>query len=332
MNIAKHYSAEDPYIGQLGKTKRTKRRAHRRGHGGVSWSSYWATLISATVENAAPTHVVLTFAAANARVTDADFTVDGFTVASGSWTGTVFTLVLSEAVLVFDEDLTITFKSTNTGTVTNNVADDGNTVGWYDYTDASTITMDENNKVSAWNDKSGTHHLVQATAAQQPLLTTFGMTFNDDAMNIACSAFGYAQPEKMYLVVQQVSWTAERIFVNALNHGRGTLYQYGTTPNIMAHSAGTGAAIVQNSNLALGEWGILRVLIHGENSKLQVDETDAVIGNFGSSNMMDGIILGGFPGSNITANVIIKEAIFRNTVDDSTVETAIYNYLKKKVI
>jgi hypothetical protein len=122
--------------------------------GGISWSSYWATLISATVENAAPTHVVLTFPTAQTSLGATDFTIAGFTIASGSWTGAVLTLVLSEAVMIFDGNLTITFVTTGeTATVTNNVDDDGNTAIWLDSQDLTSITKDESNRVAAWNDK-----------------------------------------------------------------------------------------------------------------------------------------------------------------------------------
>jgi len=58
------------------------------GGGGIDWSSYWTTLSSATVENAAPTHVVLTFPAAQTSLVAADITfrVNGIsrTVASSA--------------------------------------------------------------------------------------------------------------------------------------------------------------------------------------------------------------------------------------------------------
>lgn len=89
-----------------------------------SFSSYWATLISATVENAAPTHVVLTFPAAQTSLLAADITctVNGVarTVSSASWTGAVWTVVLASAV-EYGDVVVMTFKLTNTVTVTNNV-------------------------------------------------------------------------------------------------------------------------------------------------------------------------------------------------------------------
>jgi hypothetical protein len=88
-------------------------------YGSGSLSSYWNTLISATVEDAAPTHVVLTFPQAK-TFSASDFTIAGFTVLSGSWAGSVYTLVLSTSV-VYGNSLTVVWKGTNSHAVTNNV-------------------------------------------------------------------------------------------------------------------------------------------------------------------------------------------------------------------
>jgi hypothetical protein len=69
---------------------------------------FWLTLISATVENENPTNVILTFPTPGS-LTAADFTIEGFTIASATWSGTVLTLVLNEVVTPDDGDLTIYF-------------------------------------------------------------------------------------------------------------------------------------------------------------------------------------------------------------------------------
>lgn len=105
-------------------------------HKGFQWSTYWATLISATVEPAAPTNVVLTFAEANAQVTASDFTIAGFTVNSGSWTDAVLTLVLEETVTTVD-NLVVTFvKSGETANVTNKIYPT-----WFTPTAANNVLM-----------------------------------------------------------------------------------------------------------------------------------------------------------------------------------------------
>jgi hypothetical protein len=90
-------------------------------YGSFSWSSYWTQLISATVEDAEPTHVVLTFPTAKTSLGASDFTIAGFTINSASWAGSVLTLVLSTAV-VYGDVLVVTFVRTGqTHAVTNNV-------------------------------------------------------------------------------------------------------------------------------------------------------------------------------------------------------------------
>lgn len=95
--------------------------------GSQSWESYWASLISATVENAAPTHVVLTFPSAKTELTDTDFTVTvngvARTVSSASWTGAVITLVLASNVIVGDTVVVTFVPSGGTTNVINNVGE-----------------------------------------------------------------------------------------------------------------------------------------------------------------------------------------------------------------
>jgi len=215
------------------------------------------------------------------------------------------------------------------------VADDGNTVAWYDYSDLTTLTKDTGGteKISQWNDKLGSgHNLTQATGTKQPIWHADGVRFNNVAMYMATAALGYSQPEMIYLLVSQVSYDGtDQTIINGAPFGTGTLYQHGTTPDLCAHCGGAGATVVVNSNLAIGNWGVVRILFNTANSKLIVDETAAVTGHFGSSNM-NAIALGGDPGNPVhCADFVIREAIFRDAIEDAGVEAAIYQYLKKKV-
>lgn len=94
------------------------------GGGGVNWDVVWASLILATVENAAPTHVVMTFSApASTVATDITATVNGAArvVSSASWTGSVWTIVLASAVIYGDVIVMTFVPSGGTANVTNNV-------------------------------------------------------------------------------------------------------------------------------------------------------------------------------------------------------------------
>ena len=114
-----------------------------------NWSSWWSALISATIETAEPTHVVLTFPSAKVLVsTDITATVNGVArvVSSASWTGVVWTVVLDSAVTVFDSIIVTFVKTGQTQAVTNNVEADGNTVAWFPF-DTDYIIKDGANRV-----------------------------------------------------------------------------------------------------------------------------------------------------------------------------------------
>jgi hypothetical protein len=113
------------------------------GGGGISNAAYWATLISVTVENAAPTHVVLTFPTAKPTLGATDFTIAGFTVSSASWTGAALTLVTSVAVKSWDTVIVTFVKTGQTVAVTNNV------ITWYGIQIDTTATSPDQTRIAS---------------------------------------------------------------------------------------------------------------------------------------------------------------------------------------
>ena len=299
------------------------------GGGGINWSSYWATLISATVENSAPTNVVLTFPTAQPSLVASDFTIAGFTVSSGSWSGSVLTLVLSYAVTYYSGNLTITFgKTGETATVTNNVAI-ANTVGWYVSGDGSDtyVTKDGSDFVSVWKDLSGSSHpLNQATGTNQPKWESDGILFDGVDNFLKAGPFTCNQPIFIYLVFKQIIWNHRNQIFDGNTPDNVTLYQYTSAPSIMAYAGGT---VILNGNLAINTFGVVRILYNGVSSKLIVDDTVPTLGNFGS-NSLNGFTLGRGGGVVNFSNIKVKEIIIRSADDDAATEASIYAYLKNK--
>lgn len=94
----------------------------RNRGGGISWQTFWSSLISATVENAAPTNVVMTFGTANTTLIATDFTIAGKTVTllERDATNKILTLTLSTPI-VHTETPVVTFEKTaQTKNITNN--------------------------------------------------------------------------------------------------------------------------------------------------------------------------------------------------------------------
>lgn len=216
------------------------------------------------------------------------------------------------------------------------ILDDTHTVAWYISDSTANMTRDGNNLVSSWGDETANNHdLVEATTDYQPLWTATGIVFNHgnqvgetyhnwDRLRVS---FAYDQPAMVYMVIRQLSWTADDYIMDGYNVDNLSLYQNGTTPDLKTYA---GTASASNSNLALNTWGILRIKYDGANSSFQVNKTSAITTNIGT-NDPEGITLGR-PG-NIDSNYghfEVAEIIFRDVLDGSTDADAIYDYLNTK--
>ena len=82
--------------------------------------------------------------------------------------------------------------------------------------------------------------------------------------------------------------------------------------------------------MAIGVYGIIRVLFNGASSKLQVNETAAVTGDFGASDM-GGFTLGS-SGSGLSGwiNAEFQEILIRKTAPSVSDEAEMYQYAKNK--
>ncbi len=203
----------------------------------------------------------------------------------------------------------------------------GNTVAWYDYTDATTLTNDGAGLISSWRDKLGSGHDLAAATTARPTLGATGITFDGITNGMATAAFTYIQPAMSYVVIKQITWTANDRIHSGYNPDTFLLSQRGTTPGITIYA---GSYLGINNNLAVGAWGIVRSVFSGLASSIQVNVTTAVTGSAGTG-AIGGIILGRNGYNGVTyCNFEIKEAIFRNVVDSTETQSEIYDYLKAK--
>ena len=198
---------------------------------------------------------------------------------------------------------------------------------WYDATDLATITKDGSNLVSVWAAKGGAatgKNLLQADGAKQPLWVAPGIIRFDGIDDfLKSAAFTWNQPEFIYMLVKQITWTyTDRIF-DGYGNQTAAVYQGNSTPKIIAYAGGLSS---ENSNLFVDTWGIIRVLFNGANSKLQVNDTASITGNFGTNNA-GGFTLGSRGGGDARfSNIEVKDIVCCNTTDVAN-ETEIYNWL-----
>jgi hypothetical protein len=201
---------------------------------------------------------------------------------------------------------------------------DGNTVGWYDYTDATTLTDDGGGRISSWRDKLLSGHDLVAAGTARPTLGATGLTFDGVNNFMQTATFVYAQPAQVYLVVSVVTWASSTVIVDGFTDISGIVWMSGASPNMRT---GNG---FNNGTLLLNQFVILRILFNGATSSSQVNELAK------ASGVMAGTALAGITISERGAatewhsNIIVKEGIWRNVADSAPDEAAIYAYLKAK--
>ncbi len=207
------------------------------------------------------------------------------------------------------------------------ILSDGNTVAWFDYLE--NVTKDGSDFVSVWGDKSGnTNDLLQAVGTNQPLwVDGDGILFDGIDNFLKTVDFTYEQPEQIYIVLKQISWTASDVFFDGSTNDDGWVAQSGSSPDLKAYG-GTVSSV--NDNLVINTLGIIRVLFDGVSSKFQINNTTAITGDFGSLDM-GGIALGSQGGGSAGfSNILVMEGIFRKIADVTQDEADIYNYLAAK--
>ena len=211
--------------------------------------------------------------------------------------------------------------------------DDGNTVAWHDALVASTLTMNASKQVSQQDDLTANNNdLVQTSAdAAKPTFPdpNEGLLYNGSAQSMK-KAFAFTQPEFIYAVIKQVTWTLNDVLWDGNSSTeRGYLRQTGNTPELSVYA---GTASANNGNLPVDTWGIVKICFNGANSWFQIDDTAAISGNYGSHNM-NGINTGASYVPNGWGNLREKIRIMRhnaNVADEATKTPIIDAYLKAR--
>jgi hypothetical protein len=197
---------------------------------------------------------------------------------------------------------------------------------WYDATDLTTITKDGSNLVSVWAAKGGAttgKNLLQATGTNKPLWVTPGTIRFDGVDNFLRANFTWNQPEFIYMIVKQITWTVNDRFFDGWTAGTGAVSQFLASPRLALSAPDLAAG---NSGLSVNTWGIIRVLFNGASSKFIVNNTTPATGDPGDNNM-GGFTLGvrGGLGSQFS-NIEVKDIVCVD-IDDAANETEIYNWL-----
>jgi hypothetical protein len=175
-----------------------------------------------------------------------------------------------------------------------------------------------------WPDGSGNNR--RLILNNSPTVGSDGsVLFNGTNQYGKTADFTLIQPETIYLLMKQVTWTgADYIFDgNAVNSG--AMRQVSTTPRIDLFAGGQSSA--DNANLPVDTWGVVTGVINGASSITMVNNT--LTSNSGAlSGDMSGFTLGARgDGAASFGNIQVKEVIVFPAAHDATTRADVIRYL-----
>lgn len=205
-----------------------------------------------------------------------------------------------------------------------------NLVAHYDASDASSITITTG--VSKWNDLSGNgNNLLQNVGSKQPTYTGTGtssiVNFDGSNDDLKTANFTLNQPETIYVVVKQVTWTINRYLTDGSTTDRMDIYDETSTPSIALYA---GSSTSVNSGLTLNTVMVVAAVFNGASSSVSVNDNTKATGNVGSNNA-GGFTLGS-AGSEAGAfsNIGVQEVYIYSAAHSNAQQTAIISYLRAK--
>jgi len=194
---------------------------------------------------------------------------------------------------------------------------------WTRFNSGITVT---GSGVSQWDDQSGNgNHLKQGTDTNRPSKESDGSILFDGVDNfLKADAFTLVQPETIYLLVKQVTWTDADYLFDGNASSSGLVYQKSTSPGLRAFA---GALSGENTDLVLDAYGVISVTFNGTSGVFQINNNTALTGDYGAANM-GGFILGAIAGGGANwSNIQVKEALIYSTAHDAATRVEIIAYL-----
>lgn len=205
------------------------------------------------------------------------------------------------------------------------LSSDGDTWGWYLYTDSVVQT---GNAVRRWGDYLNSSNDLLVVSTRYPTLGATGITFDgsDDFLTTGEKTLG--QPITIYAVIKQLAWEEYDRLIDGNLGASMLLQQITASPQMRVYGGGASTA---SGDASIDEWVIVTIQFNGASSSFQIDDADAITGDFGTATP-SGLSLGAGPsaGSDYNSNYEISELIVRDAADDAGEIAAVKNYLNAK--
>jgi hypothetical protein len=154
--------------------------------------------------------------------------------------------------------------------------------------------------------------------------TTMYFDGSDDYLKAA--PFSLSQPETVYLVGRQVTWTSGDYLIDGNASNSGALTQSTGTPQINLNA---GSSVAGNTGLAVKTMGVLSAVYNGASSALRVNRGTATTGNAGAANM-SGFTLASAGTAGSYGNQTTNEALVYSVAHDTPTQDRVIQYEAKK--
>lgn len=210
--------------------------------------------------------------------------------------------------------------------------EDGSTYGWWDYTMSNTITKDESNYVSAWEDRLGIGEtLAQSNGSLQPLYTSDGIETDGISQYLFTGTTSLTQPISLYMVIKFPTYPGTWRFISqggGNNIGAMIFYDKLTGGNIRLY---TGNQYGGFCFVPFNKDFVFTAVFDGSMSYCKFNE-----GNIGGTSATASLVsVNGFHIGHRTssyANLRVKEIILRHGRDSDETAALIQTYLFNKYI
>lgn len=186
------------------------------------------------------------------------------------------------------------------------------------YTSGTTL-KDGVNPLVDWTVQGGAH-----------IVTRTGLYFDGSNDYLKTAAFALSQPETVYVVQNQVSWTSGDVFFDGNAANSGAILQTTSSPRI---SINAGSTVAENTGYALKTSAVLRSVFNGASSALGVNRVAATTGNAGAANLT-GITVGAGGGGSNPANSFVCEVSAYGAAQDNATQNsvALYEIIKWDIV
>lgn len=207
------------------------------------------------------------------------------------------------------------------------ILSDGNTSGWWDFTDASKVTLNGIYASSVLDISGNNKTMSNSDTGKQPIWNANGVLFDGTDDFLLANLANIPQPFSVYIVLKQISYSKTCLFVCGSSPSHYELVKVKPLENIRNYS---GTYLIGNPLLS-GNKSIINTVSAGANSLIGINNAE-VVGNAGTFfSGFYGLYLGRYHASELyNSNIEVSELIIRKIGDVPQSRSDIYNYLKSK--